>query len=212
MNWNGKFSVGMRDINVDLLPDEEPWVAVGTVREASVEAVGSEFGPVSGGHLVFHGPLIKARLGLVLIDLSNRLTAEQAAEFVPGGKLWYMRNYVSLPNQTGAAAKSRAEMHMTMAHLDAVPSSMMSDEETDVYLAVIYCRIGLNVHPNAHTLVLVRGVEKGEYRRIGYVSLIEDVMNPWKETRDFGVFDALEDENEYLSVGDRPGYYNYRIV
>ncbi|CEI67227.1 hypothetical protein FVEN_g10938 [Fusarium venenatum] len=210
-NWNGKFSVSMRDINVNLLPKEEPWVAVGTVLEASVEAVSSEFGPVSGGHLVFHGPLIKARLGLVLIDLSNRLTAEQAAEFVPGGKLQYMRNYVSLPDRTGAAAEARAEMQMTMAHLDAA-LSVVSDEEIDVYLAVIYCRIGLNGHPNAHTLVLVRGPERGEYRRIGYVSLTEDVMNPWKETRDFGVFDALTDENGYLSVGDRPGYYNYRIV
>ncbi|KAM0356685.1 hypothetical protein ACHAPK_008813 [Fusarium culmorum] len=211
-NQNGRFSVGMKDIGFNLLPHEEPWTAVATVREAFVEAIGSEFGPVSGGHLVFHGPLIKARHGLVVIDLSDRLTAEQAAKFVPGGKLRYTRSYVSMPNQTDAAAKARAEGKITMVHLDAVPTSLVSDEEIDIYLAVTHCRIDLAGDPTAHVLALVRGLEKGEYRRIGYAQLFEAIMDPWKETKDFGVFGALTDENEYLSVGDRPGYYNYRIV
>ncbi|RGP64771.1 hypothetical protein FSPOR_7707 [Fusarium sporotrichioides] len=193
-------------------PHEEPWATVGTIREASVQTLGSEFGPVSGGHLVLHGPLIKARLGFLLIDLSNRLTAEQAAEFVPGGKLRYVGNYVSLPNHMGAAAIARAEKQITIAHLDTVPISVMSDEEIDIYLAIIYCRVGLNGRPSARALALVRGVEKGEYRRVGCIDPSEDIMYPWKETRDFDVFDALADENEYLSVGDRPGYYSYRIV
>ncbi|QPC77711.1 hypothetical protein HYE68_008463 [Fusarium pseudograminearum] len=211
-NQNGKFSVSMKDISDDLLPHEEPWAAVATVREAFVEAVGSEFGPVSGGHLVFHGPLIKARHGLVVIDLSGRLTAEQAAEFVPGGKLRYTRNYISMPNWTDVAEKARTEGKIATVHLDAVPTSLVSDEEIDIYLAVTHCRVDLAGDPTAHVLALVRGLEKGEYRRIGYTQVFEDIMDPWKETKDFGVFDALTDENEYLSVGDRPGYYNYRIV
>jgi hypothetical protein len=212
-NLTGRFLIGNKAVNVDLEPDEEPWVAVTTVREASVETVGSEFGPVSGGHLVFHGPLIKARLGLVLIDLSDRLTEKQAAEFVPGGKLRHVQNYVSMPNLTSVAnAKAHAEKRVTMAHLDAVPTTVASDEEIDIYLAVIYCHIDLSGDPIAHTLALVRGLEKGEYRRIGYVEMSEDMLDSWKVARDFGVFEALKDENEYLSVGNRPGYYNYRIV
>ncbi|RGP70518.1 hypothetical protein FLONG3_7390 [Fusarium longipes] len=212
-NWTGRFLIGNKAVNVDLEPDEEPWAAVATVREASVETVGSEFGPVSGGHLVIHGPLIKARLGMVLIDLSDRLTEKQAAEFVPGGKLRYVRNYVSMPNKTRAAnANAHAEMKVTMAQLDAVPTTVASDEEIDIYLAVIYCHIDLAEDPIAHTLALVRGLEKGGFRRIGYVEMSEDMLESWKEARDFGVFEALTDENEYLSVGDRPGYYNYRIV
>ncbi|KAJ4133477.1 hypothetical protein NW768_005063 [Fusarium equiseti] len=212
-NWAGKFSIGSKSVNVDLEPGEDSWVAVATVLEASVETVGPEFGPALGGHLVLHGPLIKARLGFVMIDLSDRLTAEQAAEFVPGGRLRYVRNYVSVPDHASAAnARVRNGMRTTLAQLDTAPREVSSDEEIDIYLAVIYCHIALGGYPIAHTLALVRGLDKGEYRRIGYVEMTDDILDGWKESREFGVFEALTDEDEYLSLGDRPGYYNYRIV
>ncbi|KAH7193652.1 heterokaryon incompatibility protein-domain-containing protein [Fusarium flagelliforme] len=210
-NWTGKFSIGSKPVNDDLVPCEEPWSAVATVLEASIETVGSEFGPVLGGHLVLHGPLIKTRLGMVMIDLSGRLTVEQAAEFVPGGRLRYVRNYVSIPDQAGVAkARVQNNMKVTMAQLDTAPREV--DEEIDIYLAVIYCHIDLSGDPIAHSLALVRSSDKGEYRRIGYVETSQDILDCWKESRDFGVFEALTDEDEYLSLGDRPGYYNYRIV
>ncbi|RBR22121.1 uncharacterized protein FIESC28_04626 [Fusarium coffeatum] len=212
-NWAGRFSIGSKSVNVDLEPGEDPWVAVATVLEASVETAGSEFGPALGGHLVLHGPLIKARLGFVMIDLSDRLTAEQAAEFVPGGRLRYVRNYLSMPDHASVDnAALRNGTGPTTPQLDTVPKEVSSDEEIDIYLAVIYSHINLGGYPKAHTLALVRGLDKGEYRRIGYVWIGEDILGDQKENREFGVFKALTDEDEYLSLGDRPGYYNYRVV
>ncbi|KAL4723729.1 hypothetical protein ACLX1H_009373 [Fusarium chlamydosporum] len=196
-NWAGRFLIGSKSVNIDLEPDEEPWAATVTVREASVETIESEFGSVCGGHLVFHGPLIKARLCMVMIDLSDRLTAKQAAEFVPGGKLRYVRNHVAIPYRISAAKTfAHTELKITMAQLDAVPMTVQSDEEIDIYLAVIYYHIDLDGAPIAHALALIRGYEKGEYRRIGYVEMSEDVLDSWKESRDFGVFGALTDEDD----------------
>ncbi|KAF5673342.1 hypothetical protein FHETE_3466 [Fusarium heterosporum] len=214
----GKFLIGNRDINFDMKEDEEPCMPTATVIDASVTTVGPEFGSVSDGYLILHGPLIQARLSMSMTDLTGRLTIEQAAEFVPGGRLRFVENTVSATNTAEGSAAYRknhdghTSLYLTMAQLDDVIPTTLAEEEVDIYLAVLYCRIRSNGSSGAEALALVRSTEKGEYRRIGYVPMADDIMFPWKKARDFGVFGTLADEQEYLSVGDEPGFYDYRIV
>ncbi|KAF4960223.1 hypothetical protein FSARC_10546 [Fusarium sarcochroum] len=204
----GKFLIGNRDLNEDLDEREEPWVPAATVLDVSVTTTGSEFGSACDGYVVLQGPLIEARLFMSMVDLTGRLTAEQAAEFVPGGRLRYVHNYITLPNM----AKPVGGLLLTEAHLDDVFPTLLPEEVITIYLAVFYCRKNIKGESLGHALALVKGLGKGEFRRIGYVTMTEDTMIPWKNDRDFGAFAALNDEEEYLSVADKPGFYNYRIV
>ncbi|KAJ4267702.1 hypothetical protein NW762_003816 [Fusarium torreyae] len=204
----GKFLIGNRDLNEDLDELEEPWVPTATVLDVSVTAAGSEFGSASDGYVVLQGPLIEARLFMSMVDLTGRLTAEQAAEFVPGGRLRYVHNYITLPNME----KPVGGLLLTEAHLDDVFPTLLPEEVITIHLAVLYCRKSMAGESLGHALALVKGLGKGEFRRIGYVTMTEDTMIPWKGDRNFGAFDPLKDEDYYLSAGDKPGSYNYRIV
>ncbi|KAF5628032.1 tol [Fusarium sp. NRRL 52700] len=200
--------------SVEPAPDTKKKFLIGTtVIEATVEIMGSEFGSVSGGHLVLQGPLIKARLSMNMIDLSNRLTEEQALEFVPGGKLRFVQNHVTVPGgPTVATMGAYTHLSVTRALLDDVVPTVLAEDVVDVYLSVFYCRFNRDGSPIGEALVLVRGIEKGEYYRIGQVSMTGETIEPWAEKRDFSKFAPLKDEKDFLSIGDRPGIYNYRIV
>ncbi|KAF5641347.1 hypothetical protein F25303_6877 [Fusarium sp. NRRL 25303] len=208
-----KFLIGSQEINIKLSETEQPWVCTATVIETSVAITGSEFGSVSGGHIVLQGPLIKARLSMNMIDLSNRLTEEQALEFVPGGKLRFVQNRVTVPGgPTVATMGAYTHMSATRALLDDVIPTVLAEEVVDIYLSVFYCRFNRDGSPIGQALVLVRGIEKGEFRRIGQVGMTGETIEPWAENRDFSKFAPLTDEEEFLSMGNRPGIYNYRIV
>ncbi|KAF5529871.1 tol [Fusarium mexicanum] len=208
-----KFLIGSKEINIKLSETEQPWVCTATVIEASVERMGSEFGSVSGGYIVLQGPLIKGRLSMNMIDLSNRLTEEQALEFVPGGKLRFVQNHVTVPGgPTVATMGAYTHLSVTRALLDDVTPTVLAEEVVDIYVSVLYCRFNRDGSPIGEALVLVRGIEKGEFRRIGQVSMTGETIEPWAENRDFSKFAPLTDEEEFLSMGDRPGTYNYRIV
>ncbi|KAF5234079.1 hypothetical protein FANTH_12305 [Fusarium anthophilum] len=208
-----KFLIGSKEINIKLSETEQPWDCTAIVIEASVEGMGSEFGSVSGGYIVLQGPLIKARLSMNMIDLSNRLTEEQALEFVPGGKLRFVQNHVSVPGgPTVATMGAYTHLSVTRALLDDVIPTVLAEEVVDIYVSVLYCRFNRDGSPIGEALVLVRGIEKGEFRRIGQVSMTGETIEPWAENRDFSKFAPLTDEDEFLSLGDRPGIYNYRIV
>ncbi|ENH67675.1 hypothetical protein FOC1_g10010958 [Fusarium oxysporum f. sp. cubense race 1] len=208
-----KFLIGSKEINIKLSETEQPWVCTVTVIEASVETMGSEFGSVSGGYIVLQGPLIKACLSMNMIDLSNRLTEEQALEFVPGGKLRFVQNRVTVPGgPTVATMGAYAHLSVTRALLDDVTPTVLAEEVVDIYLSVFYCRFNRDGSPVGQALVLVRGIEKGEFRRIGQVGMTGETIEPWAENRDFSKFAPLKDDEEFLSMGDRPGIYNYRIV
>ncbi|KAG4287618.1 hypothetical protein FPRO06_05270 [Fusarium proliferatum] len=208
-----KFLIGSQEINIKLSETEQPWVCTATVIEASVAITGSEFGSVSGGYIVLQGPLIKARLSMNMIDLSNRLTEEQALEFVPGGKLRFVQNRVTVPGgPTVATMGAYTHMSATRALLDDVIPTVLAEEVVDIYLSVFYCRFNRDGSPIGQALVLVRGIEKGEFRRIGQVGMTGETIEPWAENRDFSKFAPLTDEEEFLSMGNRPGIYNYRIV
>ncbi|KAM5512221.1 Heterokaryon incompatibility [Fusarium oxysporum f. sp. vasinfectum] len=208
-----KFLIGSKEINIKLSETEQPWVCTVTVIEASVETMGSEFGSVSGGYIVLQGPLIKACLSMNMIDLSNRLTEEQALEFVPGGKLRFVQNRVTVPGgPTVATMGAYAHLSVTRALLDDVTPTVLAEEVVDIYLSVFYCRFNRDGSPVGQALVLVRGIKKGEFRRIGQVGMTGETIEPWAENRDFSKFAPLKDDEEFLSMGDRPGIYNYRIV
>ncbi|KAL5584632.1 hypothetical protein FOVSG1_014021 [Fusarium oxysporum f. sp. vasinfectum] len=208
-----KFLIGSKEINIKLSETEQPWVCTATVIEASVETMGSEFGSVSGGYIVLQGPLIKACLSMNMIDLSNRLTEEQALEFVPGGKLRFVQNRVTVPGgPTVATMGAYAHLSVTRALLDDVIPTVLAEEVVDIYLSVLYCRFNRDGSPVGQALVLVRGIEKGEFRRIGQVGMTGETIEPWAENRDFSKFAPLTGDEEFLSMGDRPGIYNYRIV
>ncbi|SCN64139.1 related to tol protein [Fusarium fujikuroi] len=208
-----KFLIGSQEINIKLSETEQPWVCTATAIEASVAITGSEFGSVSGGYIVLQGPLIKARLSMNMIDLSNRLTEEQALEFVPGGKLRFVQNRVTVPGgPTVATMGAYTHMSATRALLDDVIPTVLAEEVADIYLSVLYCRFNRDGSPIGQALVLVRGIEKGEFRRIGQVGMTGEAIEPWAENRDFSKFAPLTDEEEFLSMGNRPGIYNYRIV
>ncbi|KAF4975519.1 hypothetical protein FZEAL_7705 [Fusarium zealandicum] len=210
---SGKFGIGNININADLEEEEEPWIPAATVVDASVTTTGLEFGSVTDGHLVLQGPLIKAHLSTEMVDLSDQLTAEQAAEFLPGGNLRYIRNFVTLqhsPNMTADEADD--DGILTKAQLDDVLPPFLSEKSVAIYLGVLYCRVDLDGAAECHALALVKGIEKGEYRRIGCVHIQEDIMDRWIIDRDFGVFDALKNGHEYLGVRDTSGLYTYRIV
>ncbi|KAF4452762.1 hypothetical protein F53441_4474 [Fusarium austroafricanum] len=178
-----------------------------------VETIGSEFGSVSGGCITLQGPLIKACVSMKMIDLSDRLTKEQAVEFVSGGRLRYVENHVSIPGFDEVPAMGNYTENMsTKAQLDDLFPTVLVEQDIGVYLAVFYRRFNHDGSPIAHALVLVRGIEKAEFRRIGYVTMTRETIEPAAKDRDFGVYAALTDEGDYLSVGDRPGIYNYRIV
>ncbi|KAI3585178.1 heterokaryon incompatibility protein-domain-containing protein [Fusarium oxysporum f. sp. albedinis] len=208
-----KFLIGNKEINIKLSETEQPWVCTVTVIEASVETMGSEFGSVSGGYIVLQGPLVKACLSMNMIDLSNRLTEEQALEFVPGGKLRFVQNRVTVPGgPTVATMGAYAHLSVTRALLDDVTPAVLAEEVVDIYLSVFYCRFNRDGSPVGQALVLVRGIEKGEFRRIGQVGMTGETIEPWAEKRDFSKFAPLTDDEEFLSIGGRPGIYNYRIV
>ncbi|KAF9770102.1 hypothetical protein IL306_012393 [Fusarium sp. DS 682] len=208
-----KFLIGGNDINLNLTETEQPWTSTATFIDASVETVGSEFGSVSGGYIVLQGPLVKARLSMNTIDLSDRLTEELALQYVPGGKLRYVQNRVSVPGSANAATMGKYTGRLlTMAELDDVMPTVLAEQVIDIYLAVFYCRIIRDGSPLGQALVLIRGIEKGEFRRIGQVIMNGETIEPWAKGRDFSEFAALTDEQEFLSTGDRPGIYNYRIV
>ncbi|RKK20338.1 hypothetical protein BFJ66_g494 [Fusarium oxysporum f. sp. cepae] len=208
-----KFLIGNKEINIKLSETEQPWVCTVTVIEASVETMGSEFGSVSGGYIVLQGPLVKACLSMNMIDLSNRLTEEQALEFVPGGKLRFVQNRVTVPGgPTVATMGAYAHLSVTRALLDDVTPTVLAEEVVDIYLSVFYCRFNRDGSPVGQALVLVRGIEKGEFRRIGQVGMTGETIEPWAENRDFSKFAPLTDDEEFLSIGGRPGIYNYRIV
>ncbi|KAH7164682.1 heterokaryon incompatibility protein-domain-containing protein [Fusarium sp. MPI-SDFR-AT-0072] len=208
-----KFLIGSKEINIKLSETEQPWVCTATVTEASVETMGSEFGSVSSGYIVLQGPLIKARLSMKMIDLSNRLTEEQALEFVPGGKLRFVQNRVTVPGgPTVATVGAYAHLSVTRALLDDVIPTVLAEEVVDIYLSVFYCRFNRDGSPVGQALVLVRGIGKGEFRRIGQVGMTGETIEPWAENRDFSKFAPLTNDEEFLSMGDRPGIYNYRIV
>ncbi|KAM0432366.1 hypothetical protein ACHAPT_004908 [Fusarium lateritium] len=209
----GNFGIGNINLNADLEEDEEPWVPAAEVVEASVQTTGPELGPVSGGHLVLQGPLIKARLVLKVEDLSGRFTPEQAAEFLPGGSLRYVRNLVTpLTEESSDIDELQVSTSPSKADLDDVFPAFSFEGEMTIYLAVLHCRVDLEGSAESYALALVRGWEKGEYRRIGYVHVQRTIMGSWIDNRDFGVFDALTDEDEYLSKSDKSGLYTYRIV
>ncbi|KAF5257306.1 hypothetical protein FOXYS1_12178 [Fusarium oxysporum] len=208
-----KFLIGNKEINIKLSETEQPWVCTVTVIEASVETMGSEFGSVSGGYIVLQGPLVKACLSMNMIDLSNRLTEEQALEFVPGGKLRFVQNRVTVPGgPTVATMGAYAHLSVTRALLDDVTPTVLAEEVVDIYLSVFYCRFNRDGSLVGQALVLVRGIEKGEFRRIGQVGMTGETIEPWAENRDFSKFAPLTDDEEFLSIGGRPGIYNYRIV
>ncbi|KAF5024789.1 hypothetical protein F66182_3133 [Fusarium sp. NRRL 66182] len=212
---SAKFSLGYGYMSADddLIDRQEPWIPTTTVLDASVTtATGSEFGPVSGGYLALQGPLIKARLCMVTIDLSDRLTPEQAAEFVPGGRLRYVRNFVALStNQSMTMEEADATSDVTRAQLDAVVPTSLPEETVTIYLAVLYYRMTWNGTPVGHALALVRGLGKGEFRRVGYVYVQEDILSSRAKDGDFGGVDTLTSE-DYLSIANQPGMYSYRIV
>jgi hypothetical protein len=208
-----KFLIGSNDINLELSETEQPWVSTATVTEASVETIGLEFGSVSGGYIVLQGPLIKARLSMNMIDLSNRLTEEQALEFVPGGKLRYVQNRVTVPGGPSVATMGAyTDLLGTMAQLDDVIPTVLAEEVVDIYLSAFYCRFNRDGSPVGQALALVRGIQKGEFRRIGQVTMTGETIEPWAKNREFSEFAPLANDQEFLSMGDRPGIYNYRIV
>ncbi|KAJ4219092.1 hypothetical protein NW759_008247 [Fusarium solani] len=210
---SGTFGIGNVNLNADLEEDEEPWVPAAEVIEASVQTTGPELGSVSGGHLILQGPLIKARLVLKVEDLTGQFTPEQAAEFLPGGNLRYVRNVVT-PTMEKSSDIDDLEVSTSpsKADLDDVFPFVPSNGEMPIYLGVLHCRVDLEDSAESYALALVRGCEKGEYRRIGYVNVQRTIMGSWIDNRDWGVFDPLTDQGEYLSKGDQPGMYNYRIV
>lgn len=210
---SGTFSIGNINLNADLEEDEEPWVPAAEVMEASVQTTGPELSSVTGGHLVLQGPLIKARLLLKIEDHTGRFTSQQAAEFFPGGNLRYVRNLVTPTTEKSSDIDDlEVSTSPSKADLDDVFPLVPPEGEMPIYLGVLHCRVDLTGSPDAYALALVRGCEKGEYRRIGYVDVGGTIMGSWMDNRDFGVFDPLTDEDEYLSKGDKPGMYNYRIV
>ncbi|KAJ4317493.1 hypothetical protein N0V84_007320 [Fusarium piperis] len=210
---SGTFSIGNTNLNADLEEGEEPWVPAAEVIEASVQTTGPELGSVTGGHLVLQGPLIKARLLLQIEDHTGRFTPAQAAEFFPGGNLRYVRNLVTPTTEKSSDIDDlQVSTSPSKAGLDDVFPLVPPEGEIPIYLGVLHCRVDLDGSPDAYALVLVRGCEKGEYRRIGFVQARRTIMGSWIDNRDFGVFDPLTGEDEYLSKGDKPGMYNYRIV
>lgn len=85
-----------------------------------------------------------------------------------------------------------------------------------MYLAVIeYGLVNSRAGPaeggEVHALVLMKSHLPGEYRRVGGVRLLEDIMRPWNNHRDFAAFWELDSE-DYLREGENPGHYVYRIV
>ncbi|KAJ4206644.1 hypothetical protein NW767_002930 [Fusarium falciforme] len=210
---SGTFGIGNINLNADLEGDEEPWVPAAEVIEASVQTAGPELGSVSGGHLILQGPLIKARLVLKVEDLTGQFTPEQAAEFLPGGNLRYVRNLVTPTTEKSSDIDDlEVSTSPSKADLDDVFPFVPSNGEMTIYLGVLHCRVDLEGSAESYALALVRGCEKGEYRRIGYVNVQRTIMGSWIDNRDWGVFDPLTDRGEYLSKGEQPGMYNYRIV
>ncbi|KAF4501857.1 tol [Fusarium agapanthi] len=113
---------------------------------------------------------------------------------------------------TVATMGAYTHLSVTRALLNDVIPTVLAEEVVDIYVSVLYCRFNRDGSPIGEALVLVRGIEKGEFRRIGPVSMTGETIEPWAENRDFSKFALLTDEEEFLSMGDRPGIYNYRIV
>ncbi|KAM0254235.1 hypothetical protein ACHAP5_000222 [Fusarium lateritium] len=203
---SGRSSMGNRGITREWKESNMPWIPVATVIDAAVTTVGSEFGSVSDGFVVLRGPLFKARLSMSMQDFTGRFTPEHAAEFLPGGKLRFVLKRVTLLTHPEITGVDSPEL------LDNVFPTALAEEEITIYLAVLYCNTRTDRTLAGEALILTRGIQKGEYRRIGYTGMTEKMMIPWAKDRDFGVFGTLTDEQEYLSAADDSCLYTYRIV
>jgi hypothetical protein len=203
---SGRFSIGNRGLARDWKETKVPWIPVATVIDAAVTTVGSEFGSVSDGFVVLRGPLFKARLSMSMQDFTGRFTPEHAAEFLPGGKLRFVLKGVTLLTHPEITETVSPDL------LDNVFPTALAEDEITIYLAILYCRMITEETPAGEALILTRGIQKGEYRRIGYLEMPGDMMRPYAKDRDFGVFGTLTDEQEYLGAGDNSCLYNYRIV
>lgn len=187
------------------------WVAA--IEHTQVDTnTGSRFGPPLDAHIVLRGPLIKAYLSAQMVDVSLPFFDDpsKAAEFFPGGIPRYVTSSLSFfrhTSQSGPLAEAEAESQdgiESRIFLDDTFPSFCSSEPIVVYLAIL----GLGNKGEGYALILVRGYNKGEYRRIGYVNLLEEKMYPWNSRRNFGVLHP----SEYLQAGDKAGFYLYRIV
>ncbi|KAL3295673.1 tol protein [Colletotrichum asianum] len=215
-----KFSLG--SVNVQSSSDGlRTFGLVASVEDAKVETTSSRFGSVVDGHLVLHGPLIRAKLSSQMIDVPGAyMYASGISEFFPGGILKYQLSTLSLPEREDAKEKEIADV---IADVDLVTKPTLDDTfpiycsmgESVVYLAVIehhqFTQDSKLKADRAHALVLERGLYDGEYRRIGYVFMAPTVLYPLSLHGTFGAFDPLN-QDEYLRVGEKPGYYVYRVV
>ncbi|TDZ33247.1 hypothetical protein C8035_v011713 [Colletotrichum spinosum] len=192
-----------------------------TIEDAAVETSSSPFGSAIGGYIVLHCPLVRAELSARLMDVPETYmfrahATEVHSEFFPGGILKYQANKLSLHRRGDVnrletmCAETRHPTHLTLD--DALPFQC-SVGESIVYLAVLeqhWNGNGLEAI-GAHALVLEKGLQSGEYRRIGYVLLRRDILYPLSLYGTFGAFESLE-QDEYLRVGNNPGYYVFRVV
>ncbi|KAF4921912.1 hypothetical protein CGCVW01_v005646 [Colletotrichum viniferum] len=198
------------------------WVA--SVEDAKVETTSSSFGSVVDGHVVLHGPLIRARLSSKMVDMPRALYGILdplvVSEFFPGGVLKYQSSTLKLPERDDAQGTETADVFAsrypaTKPTLDDTFPFHCSMAESVVYLAVIEHHRStacskVNTH-EANALVLEKGLYDGEYRRIGHVHMTPTVLYPLCLHGTFGAFDPLN-QDEYLRVGEKPGYYVYRVV
>ncbi|CAM1511923.1 Fc.00g094360.m01.CDS01 [Cosmosporella sp. VM-42] len=186
---------------------QEPPVV--SVKDVEVTTPGPRLGSVSGGHLVLHGPLIRSHLSARIIDVTGQTPAHLRDEFFPGGIEKYVQASLSL-HSSQPMTKPRVT-HPSRAILDDTFPFYCSPGLLTVYLAVFDCHISLDGNAESHALLLMRSFEKGEYCRIGYALVGEDILHDKTQNSDFSDYVELS-ENECLGIGDKAGYYTYRIV
>ncbi|KAI8170235.1 hypothetical protein K4K49_000179 [Colletotrichum sp. SAR 10_70] len=162
-----KFSLG--SVNVQSSSDGlRTFGLVASVEDAKVETTSSRFGSVVDGHLVLHGPLIRAKLSSQMIDVPGAyMYASGISEFFPGGILKYQLSTLSLPEREDAKDKEIADV---IADVDLVTKPTLDDTfpiycsmgESVVYLAVIehhqFTQDSKLKADRAHALVLERGL------------------------------------------------------
>ncbi|KAK7429700.1 hypothetical protein QQZ08_003726 [Neonectria magnoliae] len=198
--------------------DINPNHLVATVKAVEVETPGSRFGLVSSAHIVLQSYLIKACLSTEIKNVPSYFTDEQVAEFFTGGRREYAVNTLALfadddlttfPPEAMSVEDSLESLMKPVLDDTLLPFSI--PKKMAVYLAIIECFLDHAKRGDGHALVLVKGSQKGEYRRIGYVRLKQKVMYPWTTHGHFGAFEAL-DPSEYLQKGAEAGSYAYRVV
>ncbi|KAI8258562.1 hypothetical protein K4K56_007023 [Colletotrichum sp. SAR 10_98] len=162
-----KFSLG--SVNVQSSSDGlRTFGLVASVEDAKVETTSSRFGSVVDGHLILHGPLIRAKLSSQMIDVPGAyMYASGISEFFPGGILKYQLSTLSLPEREDAKEKEIADV---IADVDLVTKPTLDDTfpiycsmgESVVYLAVIehhqFTQDSKLKADRAHALVLERGL------------------------------------------------------